>query len=125
MKIWSINIRRILVFAGILILILMVAEFNARLEELNRLTEQRGVVQAQATRIMQTQIILLTKVAYSGSDQAVEEWARTDGHYMQEGDIPVVPLGLPGTIPIEGSTPTPPPPPLPAYQVWWNLFFGE
>ncbi len=125
MKSWPINLRRLLIFAGIVILILMVAEFNARLEELNKLTAQRQLVSAQATRVMQTQIFLFTQVAQATSDEAVEEWARSDGHYLKPGDQPVVPLGKPGSPPIEGSTPTAAPTPMPAYQVWWNLFFGE
>ncbi len=125
MKRWLINPGRILIFAGIFVLILMVVEFNARLEELNRLTEQRQNVREQATRVMQTQIILLTQVAYAGSDQAVEDWARNDGHYQNPGEQPVVPLGIPGSTPIEMATPTPAPAALPSWQVWWNLFFGD
>jgi hypothetical protein len=125
MQKWPINLRRLLIFTGIFILILMVVEFNARLEELNRLTEERDIVRAEATRVMQTQIILLTDVAYAGADQAVEDWARSDGHFIQEGDRPVVPVGIPGVPLIEESTPTPTPPPLPAWQAWWKLFFEE
>jgi hypothetical protein len=125
MKAWPINPRRLLIFSGIFILVLMVIEFNARLEEMNRLTEQRDVVRAESTRVMQTQIILLTEFAYAGSDQAVEDWARSDGHFIQEGDRPVVPLGIPGVPLINENTPTPMPPPQAAWQVWWKLFFEE
>ena len=34
---WPINPRRVAIFVGILVLILMVMDFNARLEDLNRL----------------------------------------------------------------------------------------
>jgi len=125
MKTWPINPRRLLIFSGIFILILMVVEFNARLEELNRLTKQRDIVRAESTRVMQTQVIILTQVAYAGSDQAVEDWARSDGHFIQEGDRPVVPLGIPGVPLIEESTQTPMPPPQAAWQAWWKLFFEE
>ncbi len=124
-KTLSINPRRLLIFSGVFILILMVVEFNARLEELNRLTKQRDIVRAESTRVMQTQVILLTQVAYAGSDQAVEDWARSDGHFIQEGDRPVVPLGIPGVPLIQENTPTPMPPPLAPWQTWWKLFFEE
>ena len=122
---WPINPRRLLVFVGIFVLVLMVMEFNTRLEELNKLNDQREIVRAQATQAMHTQMALHTQVAFAGSDQAVEGWARSDGHYFQPGDKPVVPLGQPGSEPILAGTPTPVPTPMLPWQVWWNLFFGE
>jgi hypothetical protein len=82
-------------------------------------------VRTQATQAIQTQVALETQVAYAGSTQAVEEWARTDGHYIQDGDLPVVPIGQPGAAPIEMRTPIPAPTPMANWQVWWDLFFGE
>jgi hypothetical protein len=120
-----INVRRVAAMIGILVLVFIVLEFNRRLEELNMLNGQSELVQAQATQSIQTQLALQTQVAYAGSDAAVEEWARTDGHYIQDGDLPVVPLGQPGSAPIVASTPTPVPTQPSNWEVWWNLFFGE
>jgi hypothetical protein len=120
-----INIRRVLVLIGILILVFIVLEFNRRLEELNMLNRQNQTIQTQATQAIQTQFALQTQVAYAGSTAAVEEWARTDGHYIKDGDLPVVPVGQPGAAPIEASTPTPVPTQPAKWQVWWDLFFGE
>lgn len=119
------NLRRVMVFAGIIALVFIVIEFNTRLEELNRLNDQRQEVRALATEAMQTQIALQTQVAYAGSTAAVEKWARTEGHYIQEGDHPVVPVGQPGSEPVIETTPTPMPTPMPNHQVWWDLFFGK
>ena len=119
-----INVRRVAAVIGILVLVFIVLEFNRRLEELNMLNAQSELVQRQATQAVQTQLALQTQVAYAGSDAAVEEWARTDGHYIQDGDLPVVPLGQPGSPPIEASTPTPVPTQPANWQVWWDLFFG-
>jgi hypothetical protein len=121
---FPINLRRVAVMIGILALVFVVLEFNRRLEELNMLNRQNQLVQAQATQAIQTQLALQTQVAYSGSDAAVEEWARTDGHYIKDGDLPVVPLGQPGAPPIEVNTPTPVPTKPSNWQVWWDLFFG-
>src|SRR4030042_1662771 len=107
-----INVRRVAVMIGILVLVFIVLEFNRRLEELNMLTRQNELVQAQATQAIQTQLALQTQVAYAGSNAAVEEWARTDGHYIQDGDLPVVPLGQPGAAPLESTTPVPAPTPV-------------
>jgi hypothetical protein len=120
-----INVRRVAGIIGMILLVFIVLEFNRRLEELNLLNKQNDFVRAQATQAVQTQIALKTQVAYAGSTQAVEEWARTDGHYIQDGDLPVVPIGQPGAAPIEMSTPIPAPTPMANWQVWWDLFFGE
>ena len=120
-----INVRRVVVMIGIFALIFIVLEFNRRLEELNMLNKQHEVVMTQATQAVQTQLALQTQVAYAGSTAAVEEWARTDGHYIQDGDLPVVPIGQPGAAPIEANTPTPAPTQSAKWEVWWNLFFGE
>jgi hypothetical protein len=120
-----INLRRVLVLIGILALVFLVLEFNRRLEELKMLNRQNQLIQTQATQAIQTQFALQTEVAYAGSDTAVEEWARTDGHYIQDGDLPMVPVGQPGAPPIQVSTPTPVPTRPANWQVWWDLFFGE
>jgi len=120
-----INVRRVLVMIGILALVFIVLEFNRRLDELNILTGQNQLIQTQATQAIQTQFALQTQVAYAGSDAAVEEWARTDGHYIKDGDLPVVPIGQPGAAPIEASTPIPAPTQMAKWEIWWNLFFGQ
>jgi hypothetical protein len=120
-----INVRRVLVLIGILVLVFIVLEFNRRLEELNLLNRQNQLIQTQATQAIQTQFALQTQVVYASSDAAVEGWARTDGHYIKDGDLPVVPIGQPGAAPIEASTPTPVPTHPANWEVWWKLFFGE
>ena len=122
---WPINPRRIAVFVGILILILMVIDFNARLEELNLLKKRAVAISTQATQAVQTQMALQTQVAYAGSDQAVQDWARSEGHYVQPSDQPVVPVGRAGATPAQSTEPTPVPTPMPNWQIWWNLFFGD
>ena len=120
-----INLRRVFTIAGILVLVLMVIDFNRRLEALNILNKQADQVRVQATQAMQTQIALETQVAYASSDAAVEEWARSEGHFVQDGDLPVVPIGQPGSGLTQSAEPTPVPTPMPNWQVWWDLFFGE
>lgn len=120
-----ISVRRVVIVIGILLLGFVVLEFNRRLEELNTLNGQFELMQAQATQALQTQAALHTEVAYAGSDAAVEEWARTDGHYVRDGDLPVVPIPQPGAPPVEASTPVPTPTPMQNWEVWWDLFFGR
>jgi len=120
-----INVRRVLVTIGIVVLVFVVLEFNRRLEELNLLNEKNAIVRAEATQIMQTQIALETAVAYANSTAAVEEWARTDGHYIKDGDLPVVPVEAPGAAPVEMTTPVPLPTPMQNWEIWRELFFGK
>ena len=119
------NVRRVLVTIGIIILVFVVLEFNRRLEELNSLNEQAKLIRTQATQVMQTQVALQTAVAYANSTAAVEEWARTDGHFIRDGDLPVVPVGAPGDAPVELSTPIPTATPMQNWEVWWELFFSK
>lgn len=107
------------------VLVLFVIEFNSRLEELNRLNQQRDEMRAAATQAMQTQTSLQTQVAYAASTEAVEEWARTDGHYLQEGDQPVIPVSVPGSEPVMVETPAPIPTPMQNWEIWWTLFFDQ
>ena len=120
-----INVRRVAVMIGILVLVFIVLEFNRRLEELTMLNKQNDLIRSQATQAVQTKYVLQTAVAFANSTAAVEEWARTDGHYVQDGDLPVVPMGEPGSPPLTLSTPVPVPTPMAKWEVWWDLFFGE
>jgi hypothetical protein len=122
---FSINWRRVGIFMGIALLVLIVIEFNSRIEELNRLTDEAVTHRAQATQAMQTQIALQTQVAYASSDAAVEDYAREDNHMILDGEIPAVPYGTGNGKVISPPTLIPTPTSLPNWQVWWNLFFGE
>src|SRR5215510_8561104 len=120
-----INLRRLAGIIFIVILAFVILEFNRRLEELKLLNNQNEFVHAQATQAIQTQVALQTQVAYAGSTAAVEEWARTEGKYIKDGDLPVVPMSQPGVAPAEVATLIPQPTPQPNWQEWWDLFFGE
>jgi hypothetical protein len=125
MSTFPVNVRRVLVTIGIIMLVFVVLEFNRRIEELKLLSGQTELIRVQATQAVQTQFALQTDVAYANSTASVEEWVRTDGHYIREGDLPVVPVGAPGAAPIEFTTPVPTPTPMQNWEVWFNLFFGK
>jgi cell division protein FtsB len=125
MENFSVNWRRVGLFIGLAFLVLVVFEFNARLQELNRLSGEAEIYRTQATQAVQTQLALEEQVAYATSDAAVEEYARNDNHMIQEGEIPVVPYGTGNNQSVPTPTPSPSPTPLPNWQVWWNLFFGK
>ena len=118
-------VRRVAAIIGILMLVFIVLEFNRRVEQLKTLDGQYALMQVQVTQALQTQAAVNTQFAYAGSNAAVEQWARVDGHYVKDGDLPVVPVGQPGAPPIEASTPVPAPTPMQNWEVWWTLFFGK
>src|SRR5512136_1756961 len=117
-------LRVILVVVGILIAIVLLIDFNRRLEALNSLSENLVSVRAEGTAVMQTQQALVTQVAYATSDNSVEQWAY-ENKWVRSGEHPVVLVGAPG-----GVTPTPEPQvltpteSLPNWRIWWELFFG-
>jgi len=121
----KLHLKQMLVGALIVVIILLMAEFNNRMTELNRLTVQRGQAAAQITSLVQTQAALETQIAHATSVAAVEEWAYEEGRLVRPGDNPVVPL--PGS---EEGSPTPVPSvPLESdgvvenWEVWYALFF--
>ena len=120
-----INLRRLSVFIGILLLILVIMDFNSRLDGLNRLLKQDAILQTEATQGMQTHTALEAQATYAASDQAVQDWARQEGRYAQPGDQAVIPVGSTGGAPAQPSTPPPSPTPVSNWQVWWELFFGN
>jgi len=115
--------RNILILLGLVLAVVLLIDFNRRMEELDSLTTKLNSVRAEGTSIMQTQNALVTKVAYATSDQAVEQWAYQN-KWVRVGEH-VVQLEPAGTV-----TATPAPAlvtqteAMPNWRIWWQLFFG-
>ncbi len=116
--------RYVLITVGLIILILMIVDFNSRMANLDRLTSQLNTVRTEGTAVMQTQAALVTKVAFASSTQAVEDWAYQDGRWVRDDEKPI------GIVPAGNASPTPTPLPaqssqqIPNWRIWWELFFG-
>jgi hypothetical protein len=115
--------RNILIILGLFLAVVLLIDFNRRMEELDSLTAKLDSVRAEGTSVMQTQNALVTQVAYATSDQAVEQWAYRN-KWVRSGEhaVQLEPSG--------GVTVTPVPVPVaqaevqPNWRTWWELFFG-
>ena len=125
MKRIKVNWRYILTGIGLVLVVILVIDFNQRLDTLNRQSMQLATVQAEGTQVVETQVALMTRVAYAGSDASVEEWAYTEGRWVRQGESLVQPM------PDGSAAPTPTAPPVPVtpepenWQIWLELFFGK
>jgi hypothetical protein len=111
-----------LLVIGLIVLTLLVMDFNNRMAELRRLSDKREDVAIEATDLMHTQMYLDTQVAYATSEAAVIDWAYEDGHMAREGENLVIPLEYPGFTPKVTVIPTAPPEPESNLQIWFSLF---
>jgi cell division protein FtsB len=121
----QINLRRLGVFVAIGILLVLVMDFNSRMEELTRLQNQAATVRAEATSVMVTQFALLTQVAEATSQAAVEDYARNQAHLAQPGDTVIIPLPQPGATPLPTPTPALVYSNLSNWDVWMIFLFGR
>ena len=116
--------RNILIVIGLFVAVVLLVDFNHRMEELDRLSGQLNSVRAEATAIIATQNALAAQVAFATSDGAVEQWAY-DNKMVRPGEHPV--SVVPGAVitPTPGPTSTPPGGDIPTWRIWWELFFGN
>jgi cell division protein FtsB len=125
MKRIPIDWRRVALIAGVLFLVVVIVDFNSRLEELDRLNRQAEITRAEATQAALTRVTYETLVANATSEQVVEGEARSNAGMIQEGDHPVVVIGDEGELPLANPEPTPIPTEKPNWQLWWDLYFGQ
>jgi cell division protein FtsB len=123
MKSWERTWKYILSALGVVILVLLIMDFNSRMAELRRLTSEKEIVGAQATQLVKTNEYLVTQVAHATSEQVVEEWARVNQRSYQEGDYLVVPLAPANSTPVPTITPAVTPIVIENWDLWMGLFF--
>jgi cell division protein FtsB len=122
---FAINFRRLGLLVVVGLVLVLVMNFNTRLDELGRIQNQVATVRVQATGIMSTQEALLTQVALATSPAAVATYARSEAHMGQPDDQVII------VKPVPGATPPPSPTPIPAINVltpldvWTLLIFGK
>jgi|YelNatPaOPRAMG01_1025707.scaffolds.fasta_scaffold24135_2 cell division protein FtsB len=125
MKLPKLNKKRIALIGAVVVLVLLMMDFNNRMGNYLRLREQEQTVGTQIGELMATEQALKTQIAYATSDVAVEQWAREQGRLIQPGDVPIVPLSPPGSTSPTPAVLAPTPQPVSNWQVWQALFFGQ
>jgi hypothetical protein len=126
MKRFPLNWKRVILTVGAIFLVLLIVDFNARLEALNKLEQRAELTRSEATQIAATQITLQTKVAYAGSDQIVEDEARGNDHMKQDGDHTVIVIGQGDTFLFTEPEPTPTPTAQRSnWDLWLEVLFGK
>jgi hypothetical protein len=115
--------RNILIILGLILAVVLLIDFNRRMEELDNLTAKLDSVRAEGTSVMETQNALVTQVAYATSDQAVEQWAYRN-KWVREGEhaVQLEPAGSVTATPVPASITQAVP--QPNWRIWWELFFG-
>jgi cell division protein FtsB len=125
MKSWERSWKYILSALGMVVLILLIMDFNSRMAELRRLSSEKTVVGRQATQLVQTNAYLETQIAYATSELAVEAWAREEQHMIKPGDNPVVPLAPANSTPIPTPTQVVTTKVINNWDLWMSLFFDK
>jgi hypothetical protein len=121
---WLQGWKYILIVVGLVILALLIMDFNSRMEEWRSLTVQKENISAQVTSLAATNAYLEKQIAFATSPAGVMEWAYQDGHWVRPEDYLVVPISPDG-----GSEPAPTPvpvvirEPVENWQLWVSLFF--
>ncbi len=125
MKPWERSWKYILGALGLVVLVLLIMDFNDRMSELRRLTSEKESVGAQATALVKTNMFLETQIAYATSETSVDQWARENQRMQKPGDNPVVPLAPANSTPVPTPTPAVTPRVVNNWDLWMNLFIDS
>ena len=109
---------------AIILAILILGDLNRRMANARRLERESRELATEVAQLEVDNQDLQTQVAGATSDAMVEEWARTEGRMVQEGERLIIPV--PGEGEVVEVTPTPvttrdrPS----NWDVWLALLFG-
>ena len=116
--------RYAILVVGLIILGMLVMEFNGRTTELNQLIAEQEDVEAQLQERFGTQAALEVQIAFATSEPAVIKWAHEDGHMVREGEIAVVPSSSYQITPEPTPAPVVTQEEMTNLESWWFLLVG-
>lgn len=111
--------------------LILAINFSSRIAAGQPLLEMYEDAQAEVERLRVEQATLVAIRDYSQRDAYVEQWARSEGKMVRDGEILVIPVpaGVANlqptpvaepTIPVETAPPSPQ-----NWMLWWALFFDS
>jgi len=117
-------------FAVIVAIALMLAvNFSSRVTADRELRRVRDAVQAEIEQLRREQAALIERLNFVQSDAFIEQWARSQGRMVREGEVllvlfpmmdaqptPTEPAAVVQVAPLPTETP-------PTWHSWWALFF--
>jgi cell division protein FtsB len=102
-------------------------DFSQRIVEGQKKINEQRDLEAEIDDLEREQQRLEAEKAYYSSTAFVEAWSHDEGKMVRDGERIVVPLYE--DIPQQAQQPTDAPsaqePAIPAWQVWWTLFFDD
>ena len=110
---------------GLVVLGLLVMDFNNRMADLRRLRDRKAVVAEEKASLERTEAYLETQVAYATSVGAVREEAYENLHLQRDGDTVFVLIPEEGSTPMPIVLPAPTPQPDPNWKIWLSLFVDD
>jgi cell division protein FtsB len=116
--------RRLFLMGGLVLILLLVMDFNNRMADLARLRAQYTREHEQYARMESTAVVLATRIANASSDEAIEDAIREDGRWVRPGDYIVVPLTPVGYEPPPEQPEADEVQPVSYWELWMALFFG-
>ena len=84
--------RRIATALGVVLLLLLVVDFNSRMIHLMELRGQMEVEEERLSDLQAQEYSLMQSIEYAESDEAIAEWAREQNWMGMEEDIVIVPI---------------------------------
>lgn len=117
--------KSFIVVAGIVVLMIIVLDFNQRMTDMMQATSERDKLATQVANLKATESELEAELNYANSNTSVEHWAREDGHMIKSGDHAIIMLPDPEYTPEPTPVIIPDPGPVTNLDVWRILFFGE
>ena len=109
---------------GLVLLTMMIMDFNGRMTQLRRLEAEREIVRSALIHLLEIKVDLERRIDDADTSQTVEGHARVDNLLLRPGDIPIIPVAQPGGF----SQPAPAPVVVPDepsnLERWASLFTG-
>lgn len=115
----------VFIAAAVVLAYMLLADFNNRWNEKQRLAAQHEQAAAEKAALEATAAALAEAIEYASSDAAVEAWAYEEGGMVRAGDSVYVPMPAPGGPPTATPTPQPAVEEPSNWDLWWSLFFDE